>query len=152
MSPRIAKLSMLVRLRRRDVDRRARETAQCARNVELAQNALDRATAKVAAAIDKQARALEERLRVPADPVVGWFCGGCHEALEEARASEFQANRAVVGAEQELKEARRLWLRAQARLDAMAAMVARAVSEHRRAGERRRMDAVIDDRRAPVFA
>lgn len=152
MSPRIVKLRMLVRLRRRDVDRRARATAVCARALDTAEAALARAKVRVEAALAKRTRALEERLRVPADPVVGWFCGGCEEALNEARDTVAQSDRLVAEAAEALAEARRQWLRAQARLDAMATMLKRAISELRRSGERRRLDAVIEDRRAPVFA
>ena len=152
MSPRVVKLRMLVRLRRGDVDRRARATAVCAKALDAAEAALAAARNRVTAAETKKARALEERLRVPSDPVVGWYCDGCEEQLADARGSLAYADRAVAAAAEELVAARKQWLRAQARCDAMAAMLTRAITDHRRAGERRRLDAIIDDRRTPVFA
>lgn len=152
MSPRLAKLRMLVSLRRRDVDRRARATAERTRLLDMAEAARGQAVALVDATAGDHARALAERLRSPADPVVGLFCQCCGDKLREARQALVNTERAVAAAVEAVTEARRQWLRAQARLDALAVMLARATSEHRRAAERRRLDAVIEDRRAPVFA
>jgi flagellar biosynthesis chaperone FliJ len=153
MSHRVEKLRTLVRLRRRNVDRRACAAAEGARAAEAAEIACRRVEAMVNEARRKQERALSERLRAPADPMIALFVRTSEATLSEARQQLRKAEIAMADAIDRAAALRQQWLRAQARLDALTGLLDRALLDSRRATERRRMDALAEGRRgAPAFA
>ncbi|SDA36262.1 hypothetical protein [Sphingomonas sp. NFR15] len=145
MRDQIDKLGVLLRLRRREVDRRAREAAIAAAAVQAAEAARAEAERFAVAARVKRDRALTERLAAPADAHIAAFCLSCEQRVHEAIEALRRAERAIAGAVERATAIRQHLRRAEARLEALATQLHQAVARQRQAGERR----AADDRVVP---
>lgn len=140
MSGQIDKLKTLLRLRRRDVDRRAREAALAAAAVAAAEAARNEAQSAAAAAWAQRERAFADRLGAPADAHVAEYCGSCEQRVREATDAIGHAERAITEATDRAAAIRQHLRRAELRLEALSARLREVVVKHRRSVERRLAD------------
>ncbi|WP_315760398.1 hypothetical protein [Sphingomonas sp. Y38-1Y] len=135
-----APLTVLTGLRARDVDRAARAAQAAATAVEAALVAVRDADLALAKARTLAAAAAEARFARPGDECVRLYLDRCTDQVAAAVADLEQAQQALATAEQAAEQARRDWMRAQARRDVITDLAADQIRDAGRAAERRSAD------------
>ncbi|MGF7146933.1 hypothetical protein FHS96_000542 [Sphingomonas zeicaulis] len=143
------RIEKLQALRVRDLDRAARAAAEAVAAAERASAARLRAEQGRIAANAALDGAIEDRARRPADELVRMFVTACEQRLGDAHRLLATASQALGEALERVAATRRLWMRAQARLDALETLVRKIRSGERRARDRRASDEA-NERRATV--
>ena len=141
------RIEKLQALRVRDLDRAARAAAEAVTAAERASAARARAERARFEAHSVLDGAIEDRARRPADELVRMFVTACEQRLGDAQRLLATANQALGEALELVAATRRLWMRAQARLDALDTLVRKIRSGKRRASDRRASDEA-NERRA----
>lgn len=140
MTGRMIQMEQLQQLRARDVERCSRATAEAVAREQRETAAVERASRGERRAGERLAQAVRDRALRPADEFVRGFVEACEAMLADAQQLVASARQALTEAQDRLREARRTWLRAKARQDALAALVQRMRSADRRARDRRLSD------------
>lgn len=150
MIDRLDRLHVLLRLRRRDVDRRGREVARASAALDAAALTCDAAGTACDTARATHRRSEAQRLSAPADAFIAVFCRAAEAQVGEAEERRDQAEIALAETRRQADSARRRWLRAQARLDALDEVYRKAVAARERARESRACDEAVEQAR-PAF-
>lgn len=117
-------LATLVSLRDREVDRAARAARGAAEAAEAAAAEVHAARIALDIAISVRRGAAARRLRRPGDECVSLYLERCELAVAAAERTLADTRQAFMTADQESELARRAWLRAEARRDAMRSLAA----------------------------
>ncbi|AHE54856.1 hypothetical protein [Sphingomonas sanxanigenens] len=141
------RIEKLQALRVRDLDRAARAAAEAVAAAERASAARAKAECARVEARSALDGAIEDRARRPADELVRMFVTTCEQRLGDTQRLLATANQALGEALERVAATRRLWMRAQARLDALDTLVRKIRSGERRARDRRASDEA-NERRA----
>lgn len=140
MTGRVIQMEQLQVLRAREVERCSRAAAEAAARAEREAAAVERAAHRERSAYAQLADAIRDRARRPADEFVRSFVEACEAAFVEAQRLAASTRQALAEAQERLREARRQWMRARARQDALAMLVQRMRRADRRARDRRLSD------------
>lgn len=140
MTGRMIQMEQLQQLRARDVERCSRATAEAVARAERETAAVARAARRERNAAERLTQAVRDRALRPADEFVRSFVEACEAAFAEAQQLVASAHQALAEAQERLRDARRKWLHAKVRQDALAALVQRMRSADRRARDRRLSD------------
>lgn len=144
MTNRLDQIETLHRLRARDVDRQTRAVAVAVAASESAAGELARAEQHRQEAAETLDRARFERARSPADDCIRFFVEACEARLAEAQALITKAREAFDRSREHVFTARRMWLRAQGRYEALGRLVHQTRAKHRRSTDRRAADEAND--------
>jgi flagellar biosynthesis chaperone FliJ len=144
MTDRLGQIETLHRLRAREVDRQTRAVAAAVAASEHAADELVKAERRRQDACETLERARFDRAASPADDCVRFFVDACEARLADAQAVFAGARDTLDRAREHVAAARRLWLRAQARYEALGRLSHQVRSKQRRSMDRRRADEAND--------
>lgn len=144
MTDRLDQMETLYRLRAREVDRQTRAVAAAVAASESAAGELARVEQHRQKAAETLDRARFDRARSPADDCVRFFVDACEARLADAQALFTKAREALDGARQHVFAARRMWLRAQGRYEALGRLLHQMKTKQRRGADRRAADEAND--------
>lgn len=144
MIDRLDQVATLHRLRAREVDRQTRAVAAAMAASENAVHELARAEQHRQKAAETLDRARSERTRSPADDCVRSFVDACEVRLIDAQALFGKAREALDRSREHVVTARRMWLRAQGRYEALGRLLHQIRAKQRRSVDRRAADEAND--------
>lgn len=130
-------LTVILRLRRRDLDRCERDVAQARAQLAAAQVQADAATHACSRALSTCEQAVAQQAKQPCDPLVRLHAHATQAKAEAARQLRAQARATLEEARQLADRLKREWLRAQARHDAILGELEHAVRRWKRKMGRR---------------
>ncbi|PCD03213.1 hypothetical protein COC42_01985 [Sphingomonas spermidinifaciens] len=136
-------LAQLAGLRDREVERAARAAREAAAAVDAAAAELSTVELLLETAAMARHAAAARRLLHPADECVALYLQRCEQGVAEAERALEAARQSLEAAETASVQARRDWMRAEARRDAMRGLVEEAHRDSRRAAENRIADEPI---------
>lgn len=144
MTDRLDQIETLHRLRAREVDRQTRAVAAAVAASERAADELARAEQHRQKAVETLDRARFDRARSPADDCIRYFVDACEARLADAQALFAKAREAFDRACEHVFAARRIWLRAQGRYEALGRLLHQIRMKQRRGADRRAADEAND--------
>lgn len=144
MTGRLDQIETLHRLRARDVDRQTRAVAAAVAARESAAEKLARAEQHRQKAFETLDRARFDRARSPADDCILFFVDACEARLADAQTLLAKAREALDRAREHVLTARRMWLRAQGRYEALGRLLHQIRTKQRRSVDRRAADEAND--------